>query len=287
MATPDREPEAPGAFDHTPRTAAYSVQAQLAFVSASQLRHPLLERRRAGGYRRSDVDRLLERAARTLEDLAGKVKEAQAEAADLRLDLAATRVRLAHIEASRTEPSADEPSSSPEEMVGEAPVTPHRTAAALTDAARIDAERLISEAQERARRILAEADRGREAADRLQAERQAAAERALEQAVAQRDEALAERGRLINDAVAEAAQVRVELEAEADRLVAAIADLRSGWAEFLGGALSRLERIDFETRSVVADDLRGGVRGRRARAGDPATDLQQRMSGRTDGSKLV
>jgi hypothetical protein len=277
----DRDPSEP---DPAAASAAEVVRTQLFLVSASQLRDPGLRQQPVGGYRRTDVDSLLKRAARTIEDLGGKVKAAQGKIAELTF-------AQAEVEA-RPRPTA-EPSRSPEEIVGEVLVTAQRAADAVREAAQLVAEQMDSEAQQ----IRAEAERRREEADQLHREAQATAEDALEQAIALRIEALAEGERLIgnavaeaerlikdavaeaerltSDAVAEAAQVRADLEAEADRSDAAIADLRGKWAGFVSDALTRLEGIEFELGSAATEDLGAtSKRERPAPAEEPQDDAK-------------
>jgi cell division septum initiation protein DivIVA len=215
-----------------PPSAAEDVRSRLILVTASQLRAPRLSRQAVGGYRRNQVDGLLERAAMTIEGLGHTIKGLQEGTGRLQAAHATLEEHLQHA-IPRT----------PEEILGEIILTAHRAADEVRSDARHDADLIVIEAQTEAMRVVTDAERRREESEQLQRDAEATIEAARQQALLVGNEARAEREQLIADAIAEATLARDDLDAEAKRLEAAIEGLRAEWIGFVRDGLARLEAI--------------------------------------------
>ena len=195
------------------------VRKQVVLITGNQLRATALRRRWFGGYRRAEVDSLIQRAANTIDylgDTADKLRE----------------------ELEKGEQSHEAP---------EAIVT-----SMLASAARV-VQGIKDEAQAEADRILAEARVEEERAAQLRRDAEAEQDRALAEAAALVDTAREERERLVAESATDVARARAELEAERERIDGAINDLRSVWAERINHALSQLGGAERAPSDLVVD----------------------------------
>ena len=184
-------------------------------VTPRELRSINLPLQPFGGYSRAETDRLLERAAGTLEETTSSL---EAQISELRTTLDEARQRL-KAEAAR------EPASV-EQAVGEVLVTAHRAADVLRTEASQEIEDLLSQARSQAEEIVGEAQRKAEEID-------AAKVRAAD-ALAQTE---AEARTMREDA-----ELRVaELHAEARRVRLVIDEFRKQWWDLISDALRQLE----------------------------------------------
>jgi cell division septum initiation protein DivIVA len=205
----------------------------------------------AGGYRRADVDQLLARAARTIDDYARKVGDLQG-----RLDV------LASMHAELEERFRQTRARSPQEAAGEMLTVAQRAiekvkedarheAEQVVADARDEAERIVEEARGRAELVLTEAEHRREESERLRHEAQATIAGARHEAQTLHAVVQTEKDRLLAEAADEVGNARAGLEAEKATLEQAIADLRREWESFIRDALTRLELIEPETDIAV------------------------------------
>jgi cell division septum initiation protein DivIVA len=181
-------------------------------VSPRELRESSLPPVRRG-YRREEVDELRERAARTIEILARRLKET-----------------LTELETARQNHA--------EPLIGRMLETANKLVVSVQNEAAEEADRLRAAARtdaEQARKLY-------EKADEILAD-------ARVSAVAIVDEARVERERVLRDSVAEVAKARAQLEAEKARIEGEIEELRSGWEASLREALRRVDAV----RSSLAE----------------------------------
>ncbi len=213
----------------------------------------------AGGYRRGDVDQLLGRASRTIDQYARRINELQ-----LKLDGLASR----YAELEGRYQQAD--GRSPQEVAGDMLAVAQRAieqvkenarveAASVVTAARGDAERILGEAHRRAEVVLAEAEQQRAESEGLRRETQSAIEAARHEAQTLHEAVEREKEQLLSDALTEVERMRSGFAAEKATLEQAIADQQSEWERFVSEALARIEIIDPET---VRAELRGRARDR-------------------------
>ena len=192
------------------------VRKQVVLITGNQLRATALRRRWFGGYRRGEVDSLIQRAANTIDylgDTADKLRE-----------------------------ELEKGEQAPEAIV----------TSMLASAARV-VQGIKDEAQAEADRILAEARVEEERAAQLRRDAEAEQDRALAEAAALVDTAREERERLVAESATDVARARAELEAERERIDGAINDLRSVWAERINHALSQLGGTEQAPSDLVVD----------------------------------
>jgi hypothetical protein len=187
------------------------VLQKLVLITSEQLRTGTPRRNRFGGYDREEVDRLRERAAMTIDTLVEAVE---------------------NLKRGFTDREHDE---TPDETVS----------SMLATAARV-LDTVTTEAKAEAERMLAAAEGERTNAARLREEAEAELDRARSEAAAIVAAAEAQRERLLAEVAADAARAREELDAERERLDAAIDDLRAAWTDRIGRALSRLDGLAAE-----------------------------------------
>jgi hypothetical protein len=184
-------------------------------VTPRELRSVHLPLQPFGGYSRAETDRLLERAAGTLEETTSSL---EAQISELRTDLVVARRRLDE-EASR-KPEAVE------QAAGEVLVTAHRAAELLRTESGQEIEELLSQARAEAEEIVGEAQRKAEEVD--------AAKARAEDALAQTE---ADAKNMREDAERHVA----ELHAEARRVRLVIDEFRERWWDLISDALRQLE----------------------------------------------
>ena len=200
----------------------------------------------AGGYRRGDVDQLLGRASRTIDQYARRINELQ-----LKIDGLASR----YAELEGRYQQAD--GRSPQEVAGDMLAVAQRAieqvkedarveAARVVTAARSDAERMLGEAHRRAEVVLAEAEQQRAESEGLRRETQSAIEAARHEAQTLHEAVEREKEQLLSDALTEVERMRSSFVAEKATVEKAIADQRSEWERFVSEALARIEIIDPE-----------------------------------------
>jgi hypothetical protein len=206
-------------------------------VSPGQLRSPDLPVALFRGYEREATDRLIERAAKTVEGLGSVVTRLRAEIEEL---------KSARDEAQRKFEGALD-ATGVHKAVGEVLVTAHRAAETLREEAEQKVQQAVAEAEAEARRraesLVAEAEQARDAGARAREEAALALSEAEHRAAELVDSAKAEREQLLASAVGDLAGVRAELEAEVERLRAEIDGSRSRWASFLHESLMHLEGL--------------------------------------------
>jgi cell division septum initiation protein DivIVA len=184
-------------------------------VTPRELRSANLPLQPFGGYSRAETDRLLERAAATLEETTSTL---EVQISELRTALGVARRQLDEETSSRSE--------SGEQAVGEALVTAHRAAEVLRTEASQEIEELRSQARAEAEEILAETRRKAEEID--------AANVRAEAALAQTE---ADARTMREDAERDVA----ELHAEARRVRLVIDEFRKQWWDLISDALRQLE----------------------------------------------
>jgi cell division septum initiation protein DivIVA len=197
------------------------VRKQVVLITGKQVRATALRRRWFGGYRRGDVDSLIQRAANTI-DYLGDMDENLREELEKR--------------------EAQQSSEASEEIVTSMLASAARVVQSIKDEAQVEADRLLADAQEE-----------KERAAQLRKDAEAELDRALAEAAALADTARVERERLIAESTSDAARARAELEAERDRIDGAISDLRSVWAERINHALSQLGGTEQAPSDLVVD----------------------------------
>ncbi len=242
-------------------------------VSGRQLRTIVLPRSPFGGYRCGYVDRLLEGAAKTLDERTVTIEHLKGQ-----------------LEESRTREATF---AIPEELVGRMLTAAQGVVDGVKEEARQEAERIVAEGRVEAEQATlvrneayaaAEAERAQAsailAAARAERERlivdwereaRAAIEAERSEAAALLAAARAERERLLSDSLVEIAQARDELEAERARLATEINELRGAWAGRLSDALARLDGVDLQVGSA-ADAPVASVEPTPARGVAPAAD---------------
>jgi cell division septum initiation protein DivIVA len=188
------------------------VLQRVVLITSEQLRTGTPRRSRFGGYDREEVDRLRERAAKTIDTLVEAVENLKRRFADREHD------------------------ETPDEAVSGMLATAARVLETVTTEARAEAERMLAAAADE-----------REHAAQLREEAEAEIDRARSEAAAIVAAAEAERERLLAQVAVDAARAREELDAERQRLDAAIDDLRAVWTDRIGRALSRLDGLAAET----------------------------------------
>jgi cell division septum initiation protein DivIVA len=184
-------------------------------VTPRELRGVNLPVQSFGGYSREETDRLLERAAGTLEETRSSLK---AQISELRTALGVARERLDE-EASRNPESV-------EQAAGEVLVTAHRAAELVRTEASQEKEELLSQARAEAEEIVGEAQRKAEEID--------AAKVRAKDALAQTE---ADARNMREDAERHVA----ELHAEARRVRLVIDEFRKQWWDLMSDALRQLE----------------------------------------------
>jgi len=214
-------------------------------VTPTELRAPNLALQPLG-YSRAETHRLLERAAVALDV---KTSSLQMQISDLKAALDEARRRLA-------EQLAREPVSVAE-AVGEVLVTAHRAAELVRNEAQQEVDALLVDARMQARKIVEEAERRAEELDAAKAR----AEDALAQTEA---EARAAREGAERDVA--------QLHAEAGRVRLVIDEFRNQWWELISDALKQLE-LHVPTPEAPSDDaeqLHDHLRSRLAETEDEA-----------------
>ena len=200
------------------------VQGLLSRVTPEQLRTIELAKQSVGGYRREDVDGLLELAARTIDDLAVTVDALQHQLAKARSK-----------ETSLAEQLEQARQSNDQEVTGDVLVMAHQAAQHITEAARRDAENILKEATAEVART------HEEAAERM---------REAQLTVTHGDAPTAGEDDLRRGQVARldtgSAHAWAQVEAESARLAALAVHLRDGWVELISDALSRLDRVGLD-----------------------------------------
>jgi cell division septum initiation protein DivIVA len=184
-------------------------------VTPRELRGANLPLQPFGGYSRAETDRLLERAAATLEQTTSSLK---VQISELRTALGVARQRLEE-EASRKPESV-------EQAVGEVLVTAHRGAELLRTEAGQEIEGLLSQARAEAEEIVGGAQRKAEEID--------AAKLRAEAALAQTE---ADARNMREDAERDVAELHVE----ARRVRLVIDEFRKQWWDLISDALRQLE----------------------------------------------
>jgi DivIVA protein len=195
-------------------------------VTPAELRAPNLTLQPLGGYSRAETNRLLDRAAKSLEESSSST-QTQISSLQAALDLANRRL---------AEEASREPASV-EQAVGEVLVTAHRAAEVVRIEAKQEADALLVAARAEAQELLAEAKRQTE-------ELEAANARVEDTLVKAQEEARASR----EDAQREIA----ELHAEAHRVRLVIDEFRSEWWTLISDALRKLE-LRFPNADASAD----------------------------------
>jgi cell division septum initiation protein DivIVA len=217
-------------------------------VTPTELRTTNLPLQPFGGYSRAETDRLLDRAAGTLEE---RTSSLQAQISELKTVLDEAKRRLAE-EASRQPESV-------EQAVGEVLVTAHRVAEDLRNEANDEVDKLLADARAQARDIVEGAERRVQEIDeaRVRAENRLA-------------HTQQETRRLREDAERGVA----ELHEEARRVRLVIDEFRTQWWNLISDALKQLElRVPSadgfgEETANLHDDLR-------RRLGEPAPDPER------------
>ena len=206
------------------------VRKQVVLITGNQLRATALRRRWFGGYRRGEVDGLIQRAANTI-DYLGDTAEKQREELE----------------------KGEQSHEAPEAIVTSMLASAARVVQGIKDEAQAEADRILAEARVEADRILAEARVEEERAAQLRRDAEAEQDRALAEAAALVDTAREERERLVAESETDVARARAELEAERERIDGAINDLRSVWAERINHALSQLGGAERAPSDLVVD----------------------------------
>jgi cell division septum initiation protein DivIVA len=195
-------------------------------VTPRELRSVNLPLQPFGGYSRAETDRLLERAAGTLEETTSSL---EVQMSELRTALVTARRRLDE-EASRKPESV-------EQAAGEVLVTAHRAAELLRTESSQEIEELLSQARAEAEEIVGEAQRKAEEVD--------AAKVRAEDALAQTE---ADARNMREDAERHVA----ELHAEARRVRLVIDEFRKQWWDLISDALRQLE-LGVQSGDAAAD----------------------------------
>ena len=212
-------------------------------VAPSDLRKPTLPGRLFGGYRRAEVDDLLERAAATLAERDRIIESTSRELEQSRHAEPTTEevVMLMLQTASRVvEETKEDARHEAEELLAQARAEAeeiarlHAQAQAALDGALTRAEATLSGARAEAEDVLRAA--------RGEAEEIMASARA--EAVALTAAARGERDRLIANSTVDAENARKALEAERSKIDEAIVDMRDTWSEQLRDALARIDALD-------------------------------------------
>jgi DivIVA domain-containing protein len=212
-------------------------------LAVSDLREPTLPGRLFGGYRRAEVDDLLERAAATIAERDRTIASTSRELEQSRhAEPTSEEVVMLMLQtASRVvEETKEDARHEAEELVAQARAEAeeiarlHGQAQAALDGALARAEATLSGARAEAEDVLRAA--------RGEAEEIMASARA--EAVALTSAARGERDRLIANSTVEAEKARNELELERSRIDEAIVGMRDTWSEQLKDALARIDAID-------------------------------------------
>jgi cell division septum initiation protein DivIVA len=212
-------------------------------VATSDLLKPTLPGRLFGGYRRPEVEDLLERAAATIAERDRTIESASRELEQSRHAEPSTEevVMLMLQTASRVvEETKEDARHEAEELVAQARAEAeeiarlHGQAQVALDGALARAEAMLSGARAEAEDVLRAA--------RGEAEEIMASARA--EAVALTSAARSERDRLIANSTVEAEKAREALEIERSKIDEAIVGMRDTWSEQLRDALARIDAID-------------------------------------------
>jgi cell division septum initiation protein DivIVA len=226
-----------GVAEVSPGVAGTATNMVAAGVTPSALRAHELPRQLLRGLEEGATNRLLERAAKTIDGLGNVVAALRGEIEEL---------RSARDEAQRKLDGALD-GTGVHRAVGEVLVTAHKAAETVRAEAERQAEQLVAEAETEARSrsesLVVEAEQANEAVARARQEAAVAIEEAERRAAELVDAARAEREQLLASAVSEAAAARAGLEAESERLRAGIEMGRSRWAAFLREALAQVEEL--------------------------------------------
>jgi DivIVA domain-containing protein len=278
-------------------------------VGSVELRKVSLPRRWFGGYRRAEVDDVLERAAATIAELervidsnkseleqSRQVESASEGVIALMLQTAARVIEEAKEDAKREAAELVSQARNEADVVGRL----HEEAQATLESARLEAAGILAaarpEVEEMTRAARAEAD-GMLAAARAEADGMLAAagaetDRMLAAASAQAETltsvaraeaetltsvARAEREQLLTDAARKASEARVALEEEKTAIDHVIDDLRTTWATQISDALARLDAIDPSSAAQpVTAEATTSPNG--PSAADLALELRDRLS---------
>jgi cell division septum initiation protein DivIVA len=271
-------------------------------VSAAQLRVAPLGRELVGGYSRDEVDSLLERAAKTIDDFGRNTQQLLREIDSLQATQQAgqaapapTNQEIAHemfVTAHRAiEMVKEEARQEAEQTLADAQAqaatlqaNAHAQCDLLLEQTRKQAEAMLAEANRQADLVHAEANRQRAEAERLKTELLAATERANIEEHALRAAIQQERERILAESVADAEAARTRAEAEKNRLELTIADMRGAWVDFIGDALSRLEVISPEEGSKPASEAAAGAEAPAAQPPEETRDVMTELRDRLPGS---
>jgi cell division septum initiation protein DivIVA len=281
-------------------------------VTGTELRTLALPRQFFRGYRRGQVDDLLERAAASIDELTRAVRSTRTELEQSRTtesapeevvaQMLATAARIveatkddakreaaalvtrARDEAQQVSQLHDEAQAAVEAARTEAAAmlaTVHAEVERATRADRAEADALTAAARTEAGSILAAA---RAEADALLAGARAEADALLAGASAESDamtaRARTERERLLGDATREASEARVALEQEKTKIDQAIDDLRDTWANRISDALVRLDAIDPGAGETAGAEEAEAESSGSASEGDLALELRDRLGGK-------
>lgn len=269
-------------------------------VASTELRRLALPRQFFRGYRRGQVDDLLERAAASLDELTRTIRSTKSELEQSRAtdsapeeivaQMLATAARI--VEATK-EDAKHEAAAFVARARDEADEVGrlHNSARAALEAARTEAETILAEVRaevERAARAdQAEADAlttaarseaaAMLAAARAEADAMLAAARA--ESAAMTSGARSERERLLNDATRDASEARAALEQEKTKIDHAIDDLRDTWAGRISDALARIDAVDPGVGGIAEVEEAEAASPVSGGEADLAVELHDRLSG--------
>ena len=211
-------------------------------MTPAELRAPHLPLQLFVGYSRAATNRLLDRAATTLEENGSSL---QTQISNLKTALDDAQRRL-------SEQASREPTSV-EQAVGEVLVTAHRAAEVARNEAQQEADALVAAARAQAQEMVEEAERKAQELEAAKARVEDAIAKAQEEARVTREDAERE---------------ITELHAEARRVRLVIDEFRNQWWNLISDALKQLE-LRFPSAEASADEAENLQSDLRSRLTEP------------------